>query len=105
MDMELLPEAKFEHGQIMATDGVHDFMKMNDEFKAFVAKSLARYFLCNWGDTNANDWHINDLAVRNNQRILAVYKFRKGPKSQHRDIWILTPHERTHTTILFPEEY
>lgn len=106
--MDLLPEAKFEHGQIVATRTVHEYMQSVPKFRDFVAKSLARYFLCDWGDTCEDDKKLNDEAVKNGERILAAYifDFNLPPRAvDQQKIWIITEWDRSVTTILFPEEY
>lgn len=107
--MDLLPEAKFNHGQIVATKAVANAMALSPTFRDFVVKSLSRYFLCNWGDTCTEDWHQNDKAVRDGDRILAVYDFSKTGLTPilngQKKIWIITEWDRSATTILFPDEY
>ncbi len=107
--MDLLPEAKFKHGQIVMTKDVAEAMRLSPTFKEFVVKALAKYFLCNWGDTCAEDWHHNDRAVRDGERILAVYDFSRTGLSPtlkgRKKIWIITEWDRSATTVLFPDEY
>lgn len=107
--MDLLPEAKFDHGQIMMTREISDSMRLSPTFKNFVVKALAKYFLCNWGNTGTEDWHRNDRAVRDGGRILAVYDFSRTGLSPtmkgRKKIWIFTESDRSATTVLFPDEY
>lgn len=106
--MDLLPESKFDHGQITATKSVTDAMSYSPTFRDFVTKCLARYFLCNWGDTNIMDWQANDKAVRDGGRIIAAYEMKKNGLSAmlgHKCIYILTEPDRRTTTVLFSDEY
>lgn len=42
---------------------------------------------------------LEDAAIKDNDRILAVYKY------ENTTIWIITECDRSVTTILFPSEY
>ena len=86
-------------GRLCATRGVATLMEESAEFLAFVHASLDRYIRCDWGDTCGEDWEQNDSAVKDGERILAVYE-----NAEWR-IWIITEWDRSVTTVLFPEEY
>ena len=92
---------KFELGQTVVTRGIDELMKNDSQFKSFVYASLNRYAKCDWGDTCKEDKRTNDEAIKNGERILAVYK---QPDTKN-VIWIITEWDRSATTILFPEEY
>lgn len=53
------------------------------------------------GDTCNVDAKMNNDAIRNGDRILAVYT----QKNTDVTIWIITEWDRSVTTILFPNEY
>lgn len=53
------------------------------------------------GDTCDEDKEANNAAIKNDEQILAVYKY---PKTEE-EIWIITECDRSVTTILFPHEY
>ena len=61
---------------------------------------LNRHQSHDWGDVDAEDRATNDYALKNNQRILSVYKL-----TEDLTIWIITEWDRSVTTILLPEEY
>ncbi len=92
---------KVELGQVVVTRGIDELMKNDSRFESFVYASLNRYAKCDWGDTCEEDRHTNDEAVKNGERILAVYK---QPNTKN-VIWIITEWNRGVTTILFLEEY
>lgn len=94
-------DKKFELGTVVVTAAVDSAMKRNRKFETFVLTSLGRYMNADWGDTCAEDRKTNDNALKNGERILAVYIY---PKSEIR-IWIITEWDRSVTTILFPSEY
>ena len=91
---------KFGLGQIVVTRGINEKMKNDNEFIRFVQKSLNRYIRCDWGDSCDEDAASNDEAVKQGERILAVYNYDANDK-----IWIITEWDRSITTILFPDEY
>ncbi len=92
---------KFELGRLVLTIGVDKKMKEDSSFKNFVQVSLGRYVQCDWGDTCDEDKQTDDVALKNGERILAVYKHEKSGTK----IWIITEWDRSVTTILFPDEY
>jgi hypothetical protein len=58
-----------------------------------------------WGDLEEEDKQRNEQALRNGSRILSAYTLSDGTT-----IWIITEAEdddgeRSHTTVLLPEEY
>lgn len=93
--------SKFELGTLVATASVDERMNSDKGFAAFVQTSLGKYVNCNWGDTCEEDKKTNEDALRNGERLLAVYKYPKTGET----IWIITEWDRSATTILFPSEY
>ena len=61
---------------------------------------LARHARGDWGDVDAEDWKLNDAAVREGSRILSAYTTLNGER-----VWVITEADRSATTILLPEEY
>lgn len=96
--------AKFKLGQIVSTAGVSSKAEDDKEFAHFVQKSLGRYYKCDWGETCDEDCGVNDEAVENGDRVLAVYHY-KNTDGSTTVIWIITEWDRSVTTILFPDEY
>lgn len=94
---------RFNIGALTATAGVHEVMSNNQAFKEFVNRSLERYFIGDWGDSLEDSVEQNNRAVDGeDERIFAVYKMEGHPDNT---IWIITEHDRSATTILFPHEY
>lgn len=91
----------FELGRMVCTRGIAEKMDENSEFASFVNKSLAKYSKRDWGNTCDDDKKANDEAIKNGERILAVYSSDKLKTK----IWIITEWDRSVTTILFPSEY
>lgn len=92
---------KFALGSTVVTSGVDERMKADKNFAAFVQMSLGRYINCDWGDTCEEDKRTNEGALRDGERLLAVYNYCKTGET----IWIITEWDRSATTILFPSEY
>ncbi len=92
---------KFKLGQLVVTHGIDDRMNDDSTFRRFIFSALDWYMDADWGDTCKEDKEQNDEALKNGERILAVYIF---PKTGDK-IWIITEADRSVTTILFPDEY
>jgi len=91
---------KFPLGRVVVTRGVADEMDANGSFARFVAQSLSRHAVGDWGCVCEEDRQENELSLREGYRLLSAYKDGKLPK-----IWIITEWDRSVTTVLFPEEY
>jgi hypothetical protein len=61
---------------------------------------LARHVSGDWGDLCSEDRRANNQALRQGNRILSVYHTANAVK-----LWIITEADRSHTTILLPDEY
>lgn len=92
---------KFPLGQLVCTKRISTKMEQDEKFKKFVELSLNKYASGNWGDTCNEDAKLNDIAMRNGYRIVAVYR----QEETNIVIWIITESDRSITTILFPDEY
>ena len=88
-------------GTLVATKSIVDKMCEDNDFAHFINDSVNRYKAMDWGDTCDEDKEANSAAIKNDERILAVYKY---PKTEE-EIWIITEWDRSVTTILFPHEY
>lgn len=65
--------SNFSLGRLVCTNRINDKIEQDNEFKKFVEESLARYTSSDWGDTCNEDVKMNNDAIRNGDRILAVY--------------------------------
>ena len=90
---------KFELGTVYCTFGVDVAAKFDINFRAFCQECLQRHQAGDFGDLDEEDRKLNEEALRNGERIMSVYKRGKNT------IWIITEHDRSRTTILFPSEY
>ncbi|MGE3279721.1 MAG: hypothetical protein AB7H90_03315 [Alphaproteobacteria bacterium] len=84
----------FQLGRVVATRSIAN------RFNPSILRLLAmRHGNGDWGDVDAEDWEINNQAVKNGDRILSVYNVDGAT------VWIITEADRSVTTILLPEEY
>ncbi|HIF9106415.1 TPA: type I restriction endonuclease subunit M [Photobacterium damselae] len=92
---DIAPKA-FHLGALVVTRGVDDFLKGNH---VALIPLLNNHKNGDWGDCCREDAIQNNWATHNGQRILSVY-YINGEK-----VWIITEHDRSVTTVLFPSEY
>ena len=90
---------KFSLGKLVMTRAVHEKMNSDIDFAIGVLESFERYRSCDWGDLSESDQAENEHALKEGERIFAVYNIGKEK------VYIITEHDRSVTTILFPEEY
>ena len=96
----------FEIGKVVCTRAVWETMEENEAFKRFVSGCLSRYILYDWGDTCPEDWKLNNQAVRDGDRVMAVYNIPDEIEDIFENqFWIITELDRTVTTMLFPSDY
>ena len=90
---------KFSLGKLVMTRAVHDKMNGDIDFAIGVLDSMERYRSCDWGDLCESDKAENEQALKDGERILALYNIGSDK------IYIITERDRSVTTILFPYEY
>ena len=95
-------EGKFSLGQLAATPGALEALEgSGQEPSFFIAKHLAG----DWGEVGAEDWRLNDEALKDGSRLLSVYTTLRGVR-----LYVITEAaddngHRAGTTILRPDEY
>ena len=87
----------FPTGQNVITVGAQEAME-NASIEPDVL--LGRHISGDWGDLCQKDSAMNDMAVKNGDRILSSYKLPTGVK-----VWIITEWDRSITTLLLPSDY
>ena len=91
----------FELGDVVATPAVLEYLASCGRMPA----ALLGFHRCGeWGNLGKEDAAANDQAIQNGSRILSAYEV------EGRKIWVITEAaddtgRRSHTTLLFPEEY
>jgi len=86
----------FPLGQIVATSGALRLLEETGEDPCLL---LGRHRSGDGGDLDAHDRRENELSLKHGWRILSSYPVGEGR------VWIITEANRSHTTILLPEEY
>lgn len=104
---EITNSPKFQTGQIVTTQRVSGDMFNTAQFAIFCQKSLERHRNGDWGDVEEDDKESNEYALTNGQRIFSGYLLPEELKESANGskIWIITEHDRSVTTILYPHEY
>lgn len=88
---------RFTLGKIIITDACNAHMKSINEQPV---KYLLRHVNCDWGDLGTEDKQANEQAINRPIRILSRYTL-----SDYSNIYIITEHDRSYTTIIFCDEY
>ena len=91
--------ASFKLGKLVMTRGVHSKIKEDVDFAVGVLDAFERYQRCDWGDLSVEDTALNEQALKDGERLFAVYNI--GDEK----LWIITEWDRSVTTLLLPEEY
>lgn len=61
---------------------------------------------CTMREAGPCDWHVNEQAKGQGQRLLSTYRFPEGvPGRDDEALWIITEADRSMTTLLLPSEY
>lgn len=82
------------------TRGIADKMADNKKFAKQVTYFFGLYLQGDWGDTSEDDKEMNDANLQSGTgSLMGAYETCEGR------IWIMTEHDRSVTTILFPDEY
>lgn len=90
-----------EVGETGTTRALAAAIQSDKELSEQVQAAWARYTQCDWGNLEEEDKQINDNAVSvpGSDRIIARYPTKQG------EIYIITEHDRSYTTIMFCNEY
>ncbi len=85
----------FALGDVVQTRGSVDAFTREE-----VLGCLIRHANGDWGDLTDEDKQANELALKDDERIVSAYTFEDGRK-----MYIITEWDRSYTTVLLPEEY
>ncbi|HTS09593.1 MAG TPA: hypothetical protein VMP68_28770 [Candidatus Eisenbacteria bacterium] len=87
----------FDLGQLVATPGALAALEKTGQN---ALEFLARHVSGDWGELPREDKDENQLSLEKGFRLLSSYRTSSGDK-----IWVITEADRSHTTLLLPEEY
>jgi hypothetical protein len=86
---------KFIVGNLNITQNAQAQLSHDD-----VIAALKRHMLGDWGEMEPEDIAANDAALTSGGRLFSAYTSSSGQR-----FWIITEDDRTHTTVLLPEDY
>ena len=87
-------------GRTVMTRGIAAKIAENEQFSKQVTYFMGLYMKGDWGNTSEDDKEMNDLNLKSGVgSLMGAYNTCEGR------IWIMTEHDRSATTILFPSEY
>ena len=89
----------FTHNHLIQVCATQGAIALSNNNPTLLRSLLRRHASGDWGDLCGNDKQANDDAILNGYRILSSYQL-KGE-----NIWIITEHAHTVTTILLPIHY
>ena len=95
MSAYALPIAKFRLGKIVSTPNALDQLTQED-----ILLAIGRHQAGDWGDVSEDDRAANELALIEGRRLWSVYHAGNGVK-----FWLITEANRSHTSVLMPEDY
>ncbi len=95
MSTSVIPLAKFRLGKIVSTPNALDHLTQAD-----ILLAIQRHQAGDWGDVSENDRQENELSLKQRGRLWSVYHSANGIK-----FWLITEANRSHTTVLMPEDY
>ena len=87
----------FDLGQLVATPGALAALEKTGQN---AMEFLSRHVSGDWGELPQEDQNENQLSLAKGFRLLSSYRTSSGDK-----IWVITEADRSHTTLLLPDEY
>lgn len=69
-----------------------------------ITEILGRFLVGDWGCSSKVDWHLNDKSTWDGSRIFAAYWIDELDHSKGK-VWCICASDRSHTTLLLPNEY
>jgi hypothetical protein len=87
----------FDLGQLVATPGALAALEKTGQN---AMDFLSRHVRGDWGELPKEDKDENQLSLDKGFRLLSSYRTTAGDK-----LWVITEADRSHTTLLLPDEY
>jgi len=95
--MQKTKQPLFDLGQLVATPGALAALEKTGQN---AMEFLSRHATGDWGELPQEDKDENQLSLTKGFRLLSSYRTSAGDK-----IWVITEADRSHTTLLLPDEY
>src|SRR4051812_7041865 len=93
--LALTVEPKFALGNLSATANALTKLTPED-----MGSALNRHASCDWGDLDEHDQGVNESSFQHGGRLFSVYT-----SVQEVRFYVITEADRSHSTILLPEDY
>lgn len=90
-----ISDPKFPLGDLVSTRNAADKITHEE-----IQQGIVRHVAGDWGDLCDEDVATNDYNLRNNGRLMSVYK-----TEDEVTFWIITESDRSVTTVLLPKDY
>ena len=87
----------FDLGQLVATPGALAALEKSGQSSM---EFFSRHVTGDWGDLGEDDRKENQFSLQKGFRLLSSYKTNASER-----VWVITEANRSHSTILLPEEY
>jgi hypothetical protein len=87
----------FDLGQLVATPGA---LAVLEKAGQSPLEFLSRHVMGDWGEIREEDRKENRYSLERGFRLLSSYRTTAGDT-----VWVITEANRSHTTLLLPEEY
>ena len=87
----------FDLGQLVATPGALTALEKTGQNPM---EFLSRHVTGDWGEIPEEDKKENLFSLEKDFRLLSSYRTTAGDR-----VWVITEADRSHTTILLPDEY
>ncbi len=87
----------FDLGQLVATPGALTVLEKSGQN---AMEFLSRHVTGDWGDIPEEDRKENQFSLEKGFRLMSSYRTTAGDR-----VWVITESNRSHTTLLLPDEY
>jgi len=87
----------FDLGQLVATRGALAALEKTGQTPM---EFLSRHVTGDWGELSEEDRKENQFSLERGFRLLSSYRTNAGDA-----VWVITEADRSHTTLLLPDEY
>ncbi len=91
------PRPLFDLGQLVATTGALVALEKTGQN---AMDFLSRHVAGDWGEIPDEDRQENQYSLEGGFRLLSSYRTAAGDT-----VWVITEADRSHTTLLLPDEY
>lgn len=88
-------------GEVIVTPAAHDVL---ERFEVVTRNLLNRHSYGDYGDMSPEDAEVNAMAAKGSSPVHSVYRI-GGEDGEAVEVYVITAGDRSHTTIMLPDEY